>query len=309
MLVKEDQFNVIKNSREDVPTFMMMTILGLMVFLCMMIGFGLVNVHGSIKGMDAQAALNSLNAESPQSLRDFIRTNLLISHLSTFVIPSIVFAYFFYKSKWGSFLHINRFPKLYNLFLGIMLILLAFPIAQFAFWLNSQVPLPSTLIEMEEKTGLLVQNLLLVENPSELWFNLLVIAVVPAIGEEFIFRGIIQKKLVENMSNPHVAIWIAAFIFSAIHMQFQGFLPRIILGAVLGYLFYWTGNLWVPIFAHFINNAFQIIGQYLFQKELIEINLDDSMATVNWGLTIGSAIGVFILSRWLIQLNAKKDVD
>lgn len=291
-----------------VPPLFMLSMLGLIVFLCLLVGLGFVEGYGYLRGMDLAGSLADLTSESATSTRDFIRTNLLINHLTTFVIPGVVFSYFFYKHKWARFLRINEFPKLYNLLLGSMLILAAFPLAQFVYWLNMQIPMPSLLVEMEQGTAEMVKNLLLVDQPHELWFNLFIIAVIPAIGEEFIFRGILQKKLVEQFKKPHVAIWVAALIFSAIHMQFQGFLSRMLLGGILGYLYHWTGNLWVPIIAHLVNNAVQIVGQYFFQKGMIDINLDDSMVEVNWPMTLIAFVVVGVLSYAIMQLNSKKEI-
>ncbi|MFK7774030.1 MAG: lysostaphin resistance A-like protein [Saprospiraceae bacterium] len=291
-----------------VPPLFMLSMLGLIVVLCLLVGLGLVDGYGYLKGMNLSDSLASLTSDSGTSVRDFIRTNLLINHLTTFVIPGIVFSYFFYKKKWASFLRIDKFPKVYNLLLGSMLILAAFPLAQFVFWLNMKIPMPSFLVEMEEGTAEMVRNLLLVDQPHELWFNLFIIAVIPAIGEEFIFRGILQKKLVEQLKNPHVAIWLAALIFSAIHMQFQGFLSRMLLGGILGYLYHWTGNLWVPIFAHLINNAVQIVGQYFFQKGIIDINMDSAIVEVNWPMTLIGLVVVGVMSYVMIRLNKERDI-
>lgn len=287
---------------EDRP-FILSTIFLLTIFFCSLVGLGLIAAYGNIKGLNLQDAMSSLSPDSDAGLRNFIRTNLLINHLTMFVFPALIFSYLFYKNKWSSHLRINESPKLKNLVLGSIIILIAFPLAQLALWLNMQLPLPSTLIEMEEGTAELVRNLLLVHEPYELWFNIFVIAVIPAIGEEFIFRGFVQKNIMKATKNPHIAIWVAAIIFSAIHMQFQGFLPRVVLGGILGYLFYWTGNLWVPIFAHFMNNAFQIVGQYFYQKGMVDINMDETVVEINWGITIASIILVFVLSRFLIKLN------
>ncbi len=291
-----------------VPPLFMLSMLGVIVFLCLLVGLGFVEGYGYLKGMNLADSLANLTAESATSTRDFIRTNLLINHLTTFIFPGIIFAYFFYKSKWASFLHINKFPKLYNLLLGSMLILAAFPLAQFAYWLNMKIPMPSLLVEMEQGTAEMVKNLLLVDQPHELWFNLFIIAVIPAIGEELIFRGIIQKKILEQFKKPHIAIWVAALIFSAIHMQFQGFLSRMLLGGILGYLYHWTGNLWVPIIAHLVNNGVQIVGQYFFQKGMIDIDLDSSMIEVNWPITAIAFVLVGGLSYVMMNLN-KKNLD
>lgn len=303
MDVDNKQFSLAKNLGIEDSAILTFTILIITVFLSLMIGLVFIQIYSGIVGLDFNATLNSLSEESPVSIRNFIRTNLLINHLTTFVLPALIFSYFFYKRKVFSFLHISKNPKSSNLFLGGMLILFAFPLAQLAYWLNLKLPLPSSLIAMEESTAEMISNLLLVQEPYELWFNLLVVAVVPAIGEELIFRGIIQQKLVQKMKNPHIAIWLAAFIFSAIHMQFQGLFPRMLLGGILGYLFYWTGNLWIPIVAHFLNNAFQIVGQYLHQKGMIEVDLDETVIEINWGITFISLILVLGIGWWIKRLN------
>lgn len=100
-----------------------------------------------------------------------------------------------------------------------------------------------------------------------------VIAVLPAIGEELVFRGMIQNYLLKATRNPHVSIWIAAFLFSAIHFQFFGFLPRLALGALFGYLYLWSGNIWIAIIAHFVNNGFSVIAIYLYQRGTVGYDL------------------------------------
>lgn len=93
--------------------------------------------------------------------------------------------------------------------------------------------------------------------------NVLIIAVIPAIGEELIFRGVFQRIFYDLFKSGHVAVWITAFVFSAIHFQFFGFVPRFILGLVFGYLFLWSGTLWLPVISHFVNNAVPVIGAYI----------------------------------------------
>jgi len=104
--------------------------------------------------------------------------------------------------------------------------------------------------------------------------GLLVIGIIPGIGEELVFRGLIQNQLWRATKNVHVAIWISAILFSAIHMQFFGFVPRVLLGALFGYLYYWSGNLMIPMLAHFFHNGFTVTMIYLYQSELVGINID-----------------------------------
>jgi uncharacterized protein len=105
---------------------------------------------------------------------------------------------------------------------------------------------------------------------------MIVIGVLPAIGEEIVFRGIIQNQLFRATHNKHVAIWIAAILFSAIHFQFFGFVPRMLLGALFGYLYYWSGNLWMSVIAHFANNGFSVLAMYFYQKGAIGFDVEDT---------------------------------
>ena len=102
----------------------------------------------------------------------------------------------------------------------------------------------------------------------------LVVAILPAIGEELVFRGLIQTELMRAVRNPHVSILITSVLFSAIHFQFLGFVPRMLIGMFLGYLYFWSGNLWVPVIAHFFNNGIQLVGLYLFQKDIIHFDVE-----------------------------------
>ena len=114
-----------------------------------------------------------------------------------------------------------------------------------------------------------------------------VIALLPAIGEELVFRGMLQPEIYRFSGNHHVAIWVSAIIFSAFHMQFFGFVPRVLLGALFGYLYLWSGNLLIPIIAHFVNNGFLVLVMYLHQKGLITTDLDSPEAA-SWYVVLSS---------------------
>lgn len=113
-------------------------------------------------------------------------------------------------------------------------------------------------------------------NVGEFLLAFVVIAIIPAIGEEIVFRGILQRKMIEARVNPHLAIWISAILFSAIHIQFFGFVPRLLLGALFGYLYFWTGDLKIAMFAHFVNNGFTLLMAYLNQLGLVEFDMENS---------------------------------
>ena len=132
------------------------------------------------------------------------------------------------------------------------------------------------LTSMEKQAEVLVRLFTANLTPATFSLILVVVSILPGIGEEFVFRGMIQTELQRAVGNPHVGIWIAAAFFSAFHLQFFGFFPRMLIGALLGYLYFWSGNLWVPIIAHMLNNGLQLLGIYLYQ---LNVHSFDPMST------------------------------
>ncbi len=176
-------------------------------------------------------------------------------------------------------------PILWLLVIAIMFF--AAPVFEQAIKLNERMQLPEAFSGIEnwmkakEAEAKQLTHLLLSDTTYwGLFINLVVVAVIPAIGEEFIFRGCVQRLLVRWLKNPHIAIWLAAIIFSAIHLQFYGFLPRLLLGALFGYLLYWGKNIWLPVLAHFLNNAAATISAFYLQrqgKSLDELDFGDKI--------------------------------
>ena len=135
----------------------------------------------------------------------------------------------------------------------------------------------------------LSQQILQFGSVGDMLAMLLIVGVLTGIGEEFVFRGIVQRLLLEKLRNSHAAVWIAAFLFSAIHFQFYGFVPRMLLGAFFGYLLVWSGNIWLPVAAHALNNSFAVLDAYFSE------NMAASEEIRNWA----TAGGVWI---WLVSL-------
>jgi membrane protease YdiL (CAAX protease family) len=147
--------------------------------------------------------------------------------------------------------------------------------AWFVQW-NMTVKLPNWLHQFEvwakEKEAhlqALTSLLTTFHSMTELGIGILVIGVIPAIGEELLFRGVVQPLCYQRTHNIHLAIGVSAFIFSAIHMQFYGFVPRLLLGGLFGYLYWWTKDLFFPIVAHFFNNATALIARFLDQHDIM----------------------------------------
>lgn len=150
----------------------------------------------------------------------------------------------------------------------------------FIYWnMNMQLPesmaaLESMIRSMEDQLELLTKHLTAFDSFGQFFLGFVVIAVIPGIGEELLFRGLIQNTLQKIFKNPHVAIWFAAILFGAFHFQFYGVVPRILLGALFGYLYYFSGHLGYAMFAHFVNNGFMIVMLYVYQKGWISYNIE-----------------------------------
>ncbi len=302
----QEQDNTTPPVRQEPSPLLVLLLLAATSLMGVMVGSVLAFGWAQLQGVNLETAMYGLKEQSGRPLRDVIRAANLFNHLATFTLPAIAVALILYKRRWIPYFQLNRLPTWGILIMGIFFVIVSFPFVQITYWLNHQLPLPEWMLQMEEATNNMVKGLLVMDSPIELWFNLLIIAVLPAIGEELVFRGIVQQQLQRLLPSPVLAIWIAAILFSAIHMQFVGFLPRVVLGATLGYIFYWTRSLWMPIVAHFTTNAMQVIAQYVTEGKLTENELT-RLKTNEWIAGIGSlfltlAMGYF-LWRWS---NAQK---
>ncbi|NNF01654.1 MAG: CPBP family intramembrane metalloprotease, partial [Bacteroidia bacterium] len=160
----------------------------------------------------------------------------------------------------------------------------------------------SYMKQMEESAADLTEAFLGVITVKGLLLNLIMIAIIPAIGEELLFRGIIQRWLGSWLENIHVSIIITAAIFSAVHFQFYGFIPRMVFGILFGYMYYWSGSLWLPIVAHLVNNSTAVLLAYIENTATLPFDQDEIGTGENeMFLLIGSTIVVCVLIFYLYR--------
>ena len=184
--------------------------------------------------------------------------------------------------------------------------------APFIEW-NQNFTFPEAFAGLEEKLKALEDTL---AKTSEFithfdsWWQLalgvVVVAIIPGIGEEFVFRGLVQNHVYRISNNIHIAIWAGALLFSLFHLQFYGLVPRMLLGALFGYLYYFSGNIIYPMIAHFFNNGFTLVMLYLYQQKVVEYNIDDT-EVLPWPQVIFSA-GITLALFILFKRNAKKEL-
>jgi len=197
-----------------------------------------------------------------------------------------------------------------------LLIVLAQPLIGWTNELNSYLSLPEWLSFVEtwmktaEKQGeIITEAFLSTISINGLLLNIFMIAILPAFAEEILFRGALARLFKDWTKNIHVAVILSSFIFAAIHLQFYGFLPRFLLGMSLGYLFFWSGSLWLPIVAHFTNNFLSVLVEFLFRKGIIHTNAENfGMDNAAW-LTIISILSVTVVLYLIYHIEAKKATE
>lgn len=211
-----------------------------------------------------------------------------VQNLFAWIVPALLTWKICFKESPLPAIGATHAPGWKMIGIAVLIYFLGIPaLNQIIYW-NQEIHFPESLSSFEEWSRQLED---LAEKQTEALLNttaifptiinILVIGVLTGIGEEFFFRGALQRMLVACKVNPHVAIWIAAFIFSAIHFQFFGFVPRLLLGAFFGYLYWWSGNIWVNSFAHALNNSLVIISTWLINKGFLSENFDMAGVTEN----------------------------
>jgi membrane protease YdiL (CAAX protease family) len=199
--------------------------------------------------------------------------------------------------RWADYFNPRRLGAGWWLLAAALLIVVVLPLMSVIIAWNAGAHFPSALHDFEvwaraseDRAAVLTKFLTKFNSGARFAVGVVVIALVPAVAEELVFRGVIQKNLVRWFS-PHVGVWLGAAIFSAIHFQFFGFVPRFVLGLVLGYLYLWSGNILVSMAAHFTQNALQLLILYLTQRGQFGWGFDpDSTDALPLTLVVPSAL-------------------
>jgi uncharacterized protein len=248
----------------------------------------------SIYGSTAMSYLSNPNPSSTEAL-GVLKILQICQGIGMFIVPGFLVAMYF-SSNPLRYLGFNRINL--NLgFLVILTVLFAFPAINLLASLNELISMPQWMIDMEQKADVLTKAFMTVNGFGGILLNIFMIAILPAIGEELIFRGILQKLFTEMTGKAAWGIIISAILFSSMHLQFQGFFPRLALGILFGYFYFWSGSLWLPIIGHFINNSIAIIGYSLIYKG----NIPPETENVG-GLTVMWPLGLLSLGLVLILL-------
>ncbi len=274
-----------------------LVVLSALIFSILGLAAGKLLFHRNLSSL-----LGMLSQPESEPAKSFLYIFQLINQIGMFILPPLLFAYLF-STHSGRYLKISRKPSLMLLLLGGLSIFTMLPFINWLAEINAHMTFPDALAGIGEwmkakevQADRLTEVFLQVKSPAGLGLNLLVIALIPALGEELLFRGLLQRLLGEWTKNIHVGVILTAFIFSALHLQFFGFLPRFLLGLMLGYLLEITQSLWVPVIAHFVNNATLVILFYLHYNGFITMKMEDFGSTRNYfviALSLLVTVGLF----------------
>lgn len=306
----ENQFlSNITNQVSKLPPVSKVILIGFGLFILGQIVSALFTLGiGYVFKIDSGVLLKQSGDASNLIHRNYLRVALFLSHVFSFILPAIITLQYCYKKEWLSAVGLDRFPSWKLIGLSILFLVVSIPLVSFSSEINKMIPLPPMLKSMESSTELILKTILKKDFFYEIVLNVIIIGIIPAIGEELMFRGVLQQQIGRLIHNQHAMVWVTACIFSAIHFQFEGFLPRAILGAVLGYLFVWTKNIWLPMIAHLFNNAAQVITIYAFNIKPEDADKIGTDMPMNPVFALAALFFMIFLAR-VIQMQSSTKIE
>ena len=265
-------------------------------------------------GLEALSSPNFLSdmMTNPAYKRAIMIMNASVA-ICAFIVAPLVYLYAYAKKPLSIFFNNNNIITI-PLLLTIFIVVAFMTVNSIFIEWNAKMELPEFLggfeawaKRLEEQAQVLTQMMTRFDNKVDFALALIVIGLVPAVGEELLFLGLIQNQLLGIAKNAHVAIWLAAIIFSAFHFQFYGFVPRVLLGALFGYLYYWSGNLLVPIVAHLINNGLTLLLLYMYQHGAIVFDIESEtsvpLGNIIFSLVLGVALMVYFRRYFAVRVR------
>lgn len=293
---------------------MELLLFGLLVFL----SFFLVLFVGMVLavplfGMELSELQRIMGTAGEGGNINIFRYLQVVNQVGIFILPALLFG-ILVKRNFIYYFHLEKVVLWKSLLAVFILLFTILPLVNLLATFNEAIELPEFMggveqwmKEKEEAARRLTGRFLETTTPKGLLINLFIIGVLPAIGEELFFRGALQQIFTRWFNNVHWGIIITSILFSALHLQFFGFLPRLLLGVIFGYLFFWSRTIWLPVLAHFINNAAAVVVAYLAARGKIDTGMEE-FGNYNGEATIiilNTAFSIFVL-YYIYKLEYQK---
>ncbi len=257
--------NILRQSFIQMSSPAKLILLLLLVVVFMLLGSAVaILISVPLFGHDLSAIISMIENPDAGNI-GLVKFFQIIQSIFLFIIPALIAAWLFSEDTF-QYLEAGNKASSVTLVLVLASLFMAIPLMNFLASVNSRLDFPhwlngleSRIRAMEDSAGRLTELFLKSETITDLAVNLLMIAILPAVGEEFLFRGVLQKLFISWTRNTHAGVILAAFTFSFIHFQFYGFIPRFLLGLYFGYLLVWSSSIWVPVTGHLINNGIAVV--------------------------------------------------
>lgn len=314
-----EQFAPLQSAKATTRFFIFLSLLLLSASFSGIIGNLLIKAVCACEIPEDPTEFLKLANENPLMVAG-IKLSIIASQLLGFAMPALFFARLVNVDV-AEELGLENKTNFKSYAIAAVLIAAAIPIINFTHWLNMQIDFAAMWGEVgmqikkfEDMNGELTKLILPSDgNIGNLLYVIFLIGLIPGICEELVFRGVFQKIFTKAFTNKHAGVWAAAFVFSFAHFQFYGFLPRFILGAVLGYLYMYSRTLWVPILAHAVNNSLGVLFAYFNLDEGETINTDTlGTSTADWiwlTASIMITVGLFIVFKKFNKGNNEQSAE
>jgi len=282
-------------------------VLSLVVFS--LIGIVCIVMIGHVSLYD----IKGMNDYSNPQLVEGLKVAQIISSFGTFIVPAVIFTLLVSRNRL-EYLGMKNSGRLSTLLVGGLLMWGALPLINGMAELNSHMQLPSFMSSIEswmknaeKQADALTEAFMGHQTFFGMLTNLFMIGLLAAVAEELFFRAVLQKIMIKWTKSVHWGVWLTGFLFSFLHFEFYGFLPRMLMGVYLGYLFIWSGSIWIPIFAHFLNNATAVIFAYIEDKGIVPKDIDQLGAKGSEIIyVVISAVFVALLMFLIYKMEHKK---
>lgn len=290
------------------------------VWMQLLLFFGIAMAFFLISILIGAAVLSNITGISLTQLQDsstwdlsnpkyvtYLRGMLLVQFLFLWTLPTLFFSYLSDPKQPATYLGLKPPSHAIYWLLGILVMLVAFPFVEYVGYINQKLIVSTGgeawMRTLEEEAARQLQLMFRERTTEELMKNLIFIAVFAGVGEELFFRGILQRLLIRSTRNAWVGIILTAIIFSAFHMQFYGFMPRLFLGALLGAIYWYSGSLWVAILAHFLYDA--VIVTFIHYNPQMLQNVNATLIKGEWQLLAGGMISLALTFVILRQMQKR----
>lgn len=249
---------------------MQIVFLAILWLVCTIIGSILGQGIGNVMGIDSVS--NLLEEFKKGNFLDLINVVKLIgicTHLFQYTIPVIIFTLLLYKDKPLQSLLLDKAPLINDIVFSLLLVISIYPFISFVYYWNT-ILIPEAAVS---KDTLDLQSFLMdMKSPLDFILNIILLGFVAGIGEELLFRGVLQKLFTKISKNVHFGALSTGFLFSLMHFQLEGFFPRFFLGVLFCYLLVFSVNLWITVIIHIVFNSSQVAFSYVFPRNVDKVN-------------------------------------